>query len=131
MRVTSFELDQLLRVREARPELKLCWLQPREENIRKAWNREAEPFARALPELRRTAIDRAAAHGISRVGLPAGELEGALVEYARGRGVGVRAWRVPDLDALEAAWRAGALGATVDWPARAAAWLHQAEGALP
>ncbi len=117
VRITSFQLEQLLRARGAQAGLSLCWLLPRTSKMpvdldpseRHAWRREQ--------------IGRARDHSIAQVGIPALELDRALVRYANDRGVDVRAWRVADLTALAAARDAGASGATVDWPGRALEWL--------
>ena len=57
--------------------------------------------------------------GFTQVALPAHQLGAALVAFAHARGLSIRAWRVRDLDDLDRVARAGADGATVNWPDRA------------
>ncbi len=99
--ITSFHLDALRAVRRI-SELPRCWLLGQMED--------------AVSE---DSLGRAVAEGIERVAVAAQQLDRAIVSAAAARGVAVRAYKVEDLGRLEAVARAGAVGATVDWPGAA------------
>lgn len=97
--VTSFQVEQLLRVRRAAPHVRTAWL--------------LEDPGRGV-----AAIDRAAREGFHMVAFRAAELTRELVERAHARGLEIRAWKVRSGEEMERVIRLGANGMTIDWPDR-------------
>jgi len=117
--VTSFLTDQLLRARALDPGTPMCTLIRRVKRLRdEAMDRTLMQDLRSAA-LKRRAIDRAAEHGFSLAAMPALDIDAAIVEYARSRGLAIRAWRLHSAEDLDHAIRVGAIAITVDWPDRA------------
>lgn len=105
--LTSFQLEQLERVRLADAAIPTCLLV----------KSDLEP-----------AIARAVDAGIGALGIRARELTPAGVRRAHAAGLELRAWDVRSEEDLERAVASGASGATVDWPDRALARLRELGG---
>ena len=63
------------------------------------------------------------ANGFDQVALPAAGLTPWIVDFARDRGLGIRAWQVRREEDLDRVIVAGADGVTVNWPERASAYF--------
>ncbi len=119
--VTSFSMRPLRAIRAICPDIPVCFL------LRDA--HDALRSAEFRPELQGASaaavhdywIDEAANEGFSQVGVRADDVAPRTVARAADRGVEVRGWGVGCEDDLRHLIHIGAIGATVDWPARAIA----------
>jgi glycerophosphoryl diester phosphodiesterase len=119
--VTSFHTDVLVHLRDLDPRIPICQLVRSSKHLReRAMDRSLLRDLRA-GTLARREIERAAENTFEQVALPTKCLDRRIVAFARGRGIGVRAWQVRSEGDLDRVLAAGADGATVDWPDRAIA----------
>lgn len=127
--LTSFCTAALLRVRELDPGIPICQLVRNPKRLREeAMDRTLLQDLRSATLLRRE-IERAAANGFDQVALPANCLSRRTVRFAKKRGIGIRAWRIPSEIDLDRVIVSGAEGVTVNWPDRAIAHLAARAGA--
>jgi glycerophosphoryl diester phosphodiesterase len=113
-RITSFEVEQLLRSVAIAPAL------PHTLLIRDAAAlREEEGGGDAkLLELQKRKIDFAVASGFDQVGIASEDLSPTIVRYATDAHVSVRAWRIRTESDMLHAIDMGACGMTTNWPDR-------------
>jgi glycerophosphoryl diester phosphodiesterase len=110
--VTSFRFEQVERMRRLAPELRTYLL--------------IDPVKRRDGSIGDW-IDRAAAAGMTQVGVASQELTRDHVAKARSQGLLIRAWRIKRLDDMEHAIAVGSDGMTIDWPEQLIArFLEQA-----
>lgn len=124
--ITSFSIRPLRAIRRVREQIPICFL------LRDA--HDAVRTAEFRPELEGASpeavhdywIDAAADAGFQQVGVRAADAAPRTLARAADRDLVVRGWGVRDESDLERLVRLGAVGATVDWPDRAFAWLAAA-----
>ena len=100
--LTSFSMDQLLRVRTRDPRVRVCLL------LEKQGDATAQ----------RRGIDAAVVLGANQVGVHARHATPELVAYAQAQGLEIRAWGIRSPNDMERAIAAGTNGMTIDWPER-------------
>jgi glycerophosphoryl diester phosphodiesterase len=119
--VTSFSLRPLLAVRRAAPELPVCLLLRDAHDALGSAEFRPELEGRPADAVHDYWIDQAAAAGFQQVAMRAADVTPRAVARAADKGVGLRGWGVRDEADLVHLLGLGAVGATVDWPARARA----------
>lgn len=107
--VTSFQLDQLERLRAIDGEIPICLLAKRD-----------------LEE----SIDVATRAGFNQLAIRAADLTPELVALGRAAGIDIRAWGIHDEADMERALAAGVSGMTLNWPDRLLRRL-QSESSAP
>jgi len=117
--ITSFSMKPLLQVRELEPGVPICLLlRDAADALRSAEFRPAL-IGLDLDAIHRHWIDAAADAGFQQAGIRARDLRAPALAHAADRGLDIRGWGVGDEDDLRHLVDLGAIGATVDWPARA------------
>lgn len=114
--VTSFSLDQLLRVRAVAPELPICWLLPRRKELERALS--PARAATTIFELQQPLIERARDEGFAQVGIAASDVSAEAVRFGHAQGLEVRGWGVENDAHADKLIDAGANGMTTNWPER-------------
>ena len=101
--ISSFHFEQLERSLKVMPQVAHGWL---------------------LPEVTADAIEAAAGLGLSGIYPNANEVTADDVKLANDAGLSVRTWGIGNSrQALERAYRSGAMGTTIDWPTQARDFL--------
>jgi glycerophosphoryl diester phosphodiesterase len=115
---TSFSLRPLLKLRTLCDRIPLCFLlRDAADVLRSAEFRPGLRGATAA-EVHEFWIDEAARAGFNQVGIRAADMRHRTAARAADRGLEVRGWGVGNETDLERLFERGAVGATVDWPAR-------------
>ncbi len=117
--ITSFSMKPLLAVQKVAPERPICFLlRDAHDAVRSA---EFRPHlhGKSIEAIQDYWIDAAAEAGFSQVAVRAQDVTPRCIARAADRGVTLRGWGVRDEADLLWLLRIGAVGATVDWPARA------------
>lgn len=141
VKITSFSLEQLERVRAVDRELFLSLLIRDETTLRSQaeararTNTEgrAQPAPTDLLTLQKERVDAAAIAGCNQVGIASHDLSREIIAYARGWNMETRAWRIKSDDDMRHAIEMGAHGMTTNWPDRLIRELveHYGSGTKP
>jgi glycerophosphoryl diester phosphodiesterase len=117
--LTSFSMRPLLEIRKLDPAVPITFLLRDAADALRSAEFRPELEQRSLAEVHDYWITTAAEAGFQLVGVRAADLREETVRQARVRGLSVRAWGIRHESDLLHAVQCGAIGATVDWPARA------------
>lgn len=121
--LTSFSRRPLLEIRKLDPEVPITFLLRDAADALRSSEFRPELEGRSLAEVHAYWIEEAKRSEFQWVGIRAADLSAEIVAFARSCGLEIRCWGIRTREDLLRAVELGAIGATVDWPGRARAWV--------
>lgn len=125
--VTSFSMRPLRQMRALCDSIPLCLLLRDAADALRSAEFRPELEGRDAESIHDYWIDAAADAGFQQVGIRAANVKPRTIARATDRGLAVRGWGIRKRAELESLLALGAVGATVDWPARAIAIVERFE----